>query len=457
MKKTGYLIIICLIIQPFIILSIAEDTTPPTITLQSPSTSETLVETMQTVIITYEDEGGIDTDSISLIVDGFDVTEWEETQISASKITYKTNEIFAWNNGNHTIEFIVVDLAGNIANQTWEFTVDTTMKGRIDPLVILTYILIGTAGVFAALGIIFLYFRITKGLTLEKFFARHPVKTNVFILYIPLIVGFLFILLILTIFKDLIILPPYGTEYIFVIGVFIAILPYAIYSQVQRRKLAKYEQAFSQFLFELADALRGGLDPTKAIIELSRTESGILKHHIESAADNIKLGRPFEEVMQAMAKPIKSELVKRYAGLIGDIAKIGGEPAQVIHRAAKDMDDFIKVGEERRRQLASQASIIYIAFGVLLIVVYQLLTMASEMTSFDLSMMDSELVTITTTSAPKMPMPLMKQRFLDMLLINSLGTGTIIGSFIDGHIKFGLIHSVLLTTLSIIFFVTVIL
>ena len=446
-----------LLISAITIPSFAQETTKPIIALESPSDTEILVETQQTVVISYQDDSGINTDSITLIVDDFDVTDWEETTITETETRYKTSEIFPWKNGNHTVEFIIEDTEGNRANQTWQFTVDTAMKGRIDPMLILSYILIATAIAFIAVGIYILYLKITKGFTFEKFFAQHPIKTEIFTIYLPVIAGFLFILLTLTVFKDLISLPPYGTEYVFVIGIFIAIIPYAIDSQLRRKKITKYEQAFSQFLFELADAMRGGLDPTKAIIELSTTEAGILKNHLQSAADNIKLGRPFDEVMQAMAKPIKSDLIQRYAGLIGDTSKIGGEPAQVIHRAAKDMDDFIKIGEERRRQLLSQASIIYIAFAVMLIVIYQLMNMASQLTGFDLSQIESELIQLDLSSTPKMPMHIMKQRFFDLLIINSLGTGTIIGSFIDGHFKYGLVHSVILTTISVLFFVIMIL
>jgi flagellar protein FlaJ len=249
-------------------------------------------------------------------------------------------------------------------------------------------------------------------------------------------------------------MPIYSLEYVIVLGLFIGMAPYAIDAQLERRKILKYERSYSQFLFEIADAMRGGLDPAKAVVELAKTNAGILKDNLKRASDSIRLGRPFNEVMISMIKPIKSDLIRRYATLIGETAKIGGDPAIVIHRAAKDMDDFIKVSQERRRQLATQTTTIYIAFGVLLLVLYQLISIFPNLGSIDISLLGAEDVQSAKASTiTRMNPILIKQRFLDLLLINSIGTGTIIGSFIDGKIKYGLIHSLILVAVSVLFFV----
>jgi flagellar protein FlaJ len=239
-----------------------------------------------------------------------------------------------------------------------------------------------------------------------------------------------------------------------VIVIFIAIAPYAIESQIERRLTGKYEKAYAQLLFEIADAMRGGLDPTKAIIELSKTDTSILKKRLKIAADNIRIGRPFHEVMPAMARDIKSELVQRYATIIGETSRIGGDPAIVIHRAAKDLDDFIKINKERRRQLTTQATIVYIAVAVLLIVLYQLIILFPSLGSIDLNLLGtSNLEKIGPSAISRMSIIEVKQRFFDLCLINAVGTGTVIGAFIDGHFKYGLIHSLILTAVSAVFFV----
>jgi len=464
MKKRQTISVTLIILLTLLVavpINVVGDETPPTITLIEPT--KTIITTSQPIVkINITDDSGVNTDSIRLQDEKFDVTEWEETTISNNQITYQTSEIFAWEDGIHNLTVTVEDIHGNQASKTFKFTIDTTYKEAseegINVFFIIQMIIIGTIIAFLAISLYILYLKKTKNFTFEKFFAQHPIKKEVFVIYIPIIIAFLFTILSLAYVTSTPGMSAFAPEYVLVLGFFIAIGPYAVDAQLERRIIKKYEQAYAQLLFEIADAMRGGLDPTKAIIELSTTDTSILSDRLKAAADNIKLGRPFDHVMKAMADQIKSELVKRYATLIGDTSKIGGEPSMVIHRAAKDMDDFIKVGQERRRQLMSQAVTIYIAFGVLLIVLYQLITMFPSLGSIDVGLMGSTNLESAGSGGgvDRMSFTTIKQRFFDLLLMNSIGTGTIIGSFIDGHIKFGLIHSIILVAVSVVFFVVMI-
>ena len=465
MKKNIPLLISILILLVLPIpQTVAQDTQPPQLTLIQPTTSTPITNTTPTVTIQISDNSSIEMSSITVEVDSYlPVTDWEETTITQNQISYTVSEAFAWKNGNHTLSVTISDTEGNQATQEWTFYVNTSYippgaQQGINIFFIIQFIIGGTAVTLAAIGIYILYLKKTKNFTFEKFFAQHPIEKEVFILYLPIVLAFLFTMLALAYVTSTPTMPVFAPEYVLIIGFFIAVAPYAIDAQLERKKISKYEKAYAQLLFEIADAMRGGLDPTKAIIELASTDTSILKDKLKAAADNIKLGRPFDHVMKAMAEPIKSDLVKRYATLIGDTSKIGGEPSMVIHRAAKDMDDFIKVNQERRRHLISQAMTIYIAFGVLLIVLYQLITMFPTLGSIDVSLLGSSSLESAGTNqvVERMSFTTIKQRFFDLLIINSIGTGTIIGSFIDGHIKFGLIHSIILVAVSVVFFVVMI-
>jgi archaellum biogenesis protein FlaJ (TadC family) len=443
-------------------ISAQDDNIPPEITIISPQEATTITNQTPSIIAQYTDDSGIDIATIKITVDRFDVTEWEETTITATSITYTIPQIFKLKNGNHTVTIEISDIHKNHAVKTWTFTVDTsrstTEEQGIDPLTIIIDIFIGAIIFFVIFILYILYLKKTKKFTFKKFFARHPIKREVIILYIPLIISFFVTLFGLAIVSRTPDLTPFSSEYIVIIGIIIAILPYALHAQFDRRKKAKYERAFAQFLFEMADAMRGGLDPTKAVIELSTTHEGVLKNHLKKAADNIQLGRPFDEVMASVAKPLKSDLINRYSSLIGDTSKVGGETSQVIHRAAKDMDDFLKINQERRRQLTTQTTTIYIAFAVLLIILYQLIIMFPSLGSINMGLLgQTNLENIENNTVTRMSTELMKRRFFHLMIINSLGTGTVIGAFIEGKIKYGLLHSIILTITSVLFFIILIL
>lgn len=446
-------------------LASAQDNTPPTITIITPERQATVNTTTPLIEVTYTDEeSGIDVTSITFVVDGIDVTSFDETEYDDTSLTYRPPELLRLEDGNHTVQLSVADNEENTQVINWEFYVDTTLQEieeeGIDLFTIIYYILLGSIIVFIAFILYILYLKKTKNFTFHKYFIQHPVQKEYIAIYLPLVIAFTFTILSLAYVTSTPDLPQFSLEYVIVIGIFIGVTPYAIDSQLERRLTLKYERAFSQFLFEMADAMRGGLDPTKAIIELAKTETGVLKHHIQRAADNIKLGRPFDEVMGAMVRPIKSDLIQRYARLIGETSKVGGETAQVIHRTAKDMDDFIKINQERRRQLTSQVTTIYIAFAVLLVVLYQLITMFPSLGNIDIGLLgtsDIESAGQGANLGAQMSVLTMKRRFFHLVLINSFGTGLIIGEFIEGKIKFGLVHSLIMITASVLFFAILIL
>lgn len=435
----------------------------PLIIRTTPEEGSTISTTLPQITIEYFDINGIDIDSITLIVNTFDVSTWEETKKTQTNTTYNPPEFLSFKDGNHTITISLSNLQGETTTYSFLFKVDTTLQTieettRFDIFSLIKTIIILTIAAFTIFALYILYLKKTKKFTFKKYFAQHQIDPDIFILYIPLIISFLFTIFGLAIASNTADMAEFSMEYIIIAGIFIAILPYAIYAQIQRKTTEKYERAFSQFLFEMADAMRGGLDPTKAIIELSKTETGILSKHLKRAADAIKMGRPFDEIVTAMVRNIKSNIIQRYAALMGETSKVGGETSQVIHRTAKDMDDFIKVYHERRRQLLGQSFIIYIAFAVLLIILYQLLIMFPGFEGMDASLLGSSGIDAATAqrTITRMDFFTIKQRFFHLVLVNALGTGTIIGMFVDGNIKYGLMHSLILLITTVVFFTVMI-
>ncbi len=462
-KRLGLIIIILIIISIFIPGSTAQDDQYPEIKIIYPPANQSIPYTTPEIKAEFKSLFQIDLSKVKIVVDNKDVSDWDETTIREDYVAY-TPSVLRLRDGNHTVKVSVTDASGQSNEIEWTFKVDTTIvieedTNGIDVFGIIIYILIGTMLFFLILGIYIFYLKRTKKFTFRKYFAQHPVHKEYFLLYLPIGIAFFFIILGFLYVSSAKELSPFSYEYVFIIGFFIAIIPYTIETIIEKRKLLNYERAFSQLLFEIADAMRGGLDPAKAIIELATTDTSILQDQLRRAADAVRMGRPFDEVMKTLVKPIDSDLVKRYASLIGEASNIGGETSTVIHRAAKDMDDFIKVNMDRRRQLMMQVTTIYIAFGVLIIILYQLLSIFPSLQGMDLSLLgvsNPEDFEGTTTST-RMGILSLKRRFFHVVLFNSIGSGVIIGELVDGKVKYGLIHAIVLTTASTIFFVLFIL
>jgi len=426
----------------------------PTITIRMPQPNETIHTDQPTIRVNYSSDVEIIPTYVTLKIDGHEIG-FGITKTSTS-LTFVPIPQYHLADGLHNVSVEVYDANLKNASVAWSFVVNTTgmTAAATNLFEIVTYILIGSLLFIVAFCLYILYLKKTRKFTFKKFFAKHPVKTEVKYIYIPMVIGFFFTIFLLIFIGTLSHPPRYVAEYAVITGFLIAVIPYTIHSQRERWRMARYERAFAQFLFEMADAMRGGLDPLKAITEISMTHTGALKASLKKAAENIKMGRPFEEIMMAMTKPIKSDLIQRYATLIGDTSKIGGETSLVIYRAAKDMDDFIKISQERRRQLSGQTFTIYIGFGVILAILYLLINIFPSMGELNISLLSSTSVSNIKNQATvnRISQALMKQRFFHMMLVYSIGTGTVIGMFVDGKIKNGLLHSIILTVTSVIVF-----
>ncbi len=194
------------------------------------------------------------------------------------------------------------------------------------------------------------------------------------------------------------------------------------------------------------------------MIELAGTHTNILRKQLRIAADGIQVGRPFDTVLKNMVVPMKSALITRYAELIADASTVGGETAAVVHRAAKDLDDFIKIDLERRNALTLPVAVLYVAFGVLMAVLFALLSIEPSLGSVSLSIISGGANPLSSsgggapTTIPKISYSTLEQRFFDLMMINSIGTGVIIGAFTEGKPKYGLLHSLALLVVTIVAF-----
>lgn len=438
-----------------------------TIIPMSPGPNSTISSQTPLLKATFSDSiGVVDIHSVAILVDSYDETLLPGYNVSTTWVSLQIQPLLRLANGVHNISISATDSKGLQAQVSWSFTVNTSLVSSspltsISPNSVLFDIgVIGLIAVAGAGGYI-LYLRRTRNFTFRKYFATHPVKKQYFTLYIPGVAAVLFVFIGLVYVANTPHPPLLATEDVFAGGLFIGLTAYAFDARREKAQIRAYERAFAQFLFEMADAMRGGIDPAKAIIELSKTYRNILRKPLRIAADSLRLGRRVEDVLRDMAAPMKSPLISRYAGLIADATNVGGETSTVVYRAAKDMDDFIKIEVERNKQLTLPVAVLYISFGVLMAVLFALLSIAPSLGSISFSILSGGSSPLSGGSGsgaaaavivPKLSASTLEQRFADLMMINGFGTGVIIGAFTEGRIKYGLLHSLALTAATLIAF-----
>jgi len=433
----------------------------------SPGPNSTTPSTTPTIQADFKDSAGaVNPSSVLLFVDQENVTGVQSVTVTPLKITYTPPSILALKNGPNNVTIIASDTVGNTATVTWNFTVNTNLTAAgssifsgVQPGTIILYIAVGTAVLGAAMGGYILYLKQTTRFTFRRYFATHSVERKYLVVYLPFALAFIVLLIGLDYVYNTPGLSPEAPAFVFIAVAFVALTAWGIDSRHELNRTRAYERAYAQFLFELADAMRGGIDPAKAIVELAKTQSNIMSKQLRIAADGIRLGRPFEDVLREMAVPMNSTLINRYASLIADATNVGGEIATVVYRAAKDMDDFVKIEEEREKALSLPVAIIYIAFAILMAVLFALLYIAPELGQLNISFVGASPLSSTgghsTALVPRLDSVTLQERFFELMLINALGTGAIIGAFTEGRARYGILHGLALMAATAVAFVII--
>jgi len=468
----GVLLLVAGLLAPFAHASIPGTDHPSaagqlSIVSLTPAPNSTVSSTSTTISASFQDTSGasVNPASVFIWVNLENVTSVDTVTITPQKITYTPPSILALHNGINNVTIDASDSLGNTASVTWNFTVNTNLTttsnpfSGVKPAVIVFDTAVIAAIVGAGVGGYILYLKQTSRFTFRRYFATHPVKTKYLVVYVPAVAAFLVILLGLDYVYNTPGLPTEAPDYVIIIGIFVALTAFGIDSRREMHRTRAYERAYSQLLFEMADAMRGGIDPAKAIVELSKTHSNILRKPLRIAADGIRLGRPFDVVLREMAVPMNSDLISRYSSLIADATGVGGEIATVVYRAAKDMDDFVKIEEEREKQLMLPVAVVYIAFGVLVAVLIALIYIAPQLGTLNINFLGGNPLAgagsgkaVAGSTVPPLSQSALRERFFELLIINGLGTGAIIGAFTEGRARYGILHSLgLVAGIAIVF------
>lgn len=231
-----------------------------------------------------------------------------------------------------------------------------------------------------------------------------------------------------------------------VVAFVIATLPYSIDVLMQKRRLKKQEVAFSQLLYKLSELMRGGIDPIKGIISISRGELGAIKKEVQDCASSLVLGHSLEYAMDRLNAAIGSKLVSKYIDIIVQAAHTGGNVSDLVFRTSEDMRAVISLERDKESNLKQYAIVFYLAQGIMIMLVYILSTsllpmvqtMGQGMGNMGGGMSSMGGLTIGSQGLSDINF---KLGFFHMIILNALLGGMIIGMITEGDLKQGLKHA----------------
>jgi len=240
---------------------------------------------------------------------------------------------------------------------------------------------------------------------------------------------------------------PHNFDIVLVVGLLVGLTPFAVDTYRAERRRRKNEADFADFLFEMSELIRGGIDPVKAVNTLAEGDLGSITKQVKIASKQMQIGYTFEQAMRNLSNTLHSSLISRYVDLVIQASYSGGGVSNLIQRASADMSTFIALEGEKRSGLAQYTMILYVGQVVLValaaILVIQFvpeLSGISALTSGSVTggfLSNSDITTV----------PLERDLFF-LCILNGLLGGLVIGKISEGRIKHGVKHSLILVLIA---------
>jgi flagellar protein FlaJ len=242
---------------------------------------------------------------------------------------------------------------------------------------------------------------------------------------------------------------PHNLDLLVVVTMVVGLGPYS-YDETRRGRMQrKYEEDFTDFLFELSELVRGGIDPIKATITLSEGNLGSITKQVKVVAKQMLIGYTFEQAMRNLSLSLRSPLIDKYIDLVIQASYSGGSVANLIQRASFDLGTFLSIEREKREGLAQYRVILYtgqvVLIGLCVVLVVMFLPSLADISTIGSTSLSSSILGSSDIAS----VPLERDLFYLVMISGFLG-GLVIGKISEAKIVHGIKHGLILVVIAFI-------
>lgn len=235
---------------------------------------------------------------------------------------------------------------------------------------------------------------------------------------------------------------------VIIISAIIAALPVVVFEYIRYQHVKNLEDRFPQFLIDLVESVRAGMNIPQALKHVSKNDYGPLTPHIRKIAAQVDWGVPLEDALLRFAKRSGSRLIGRMVATIIESHKFGGNLIDIFESISETSLQIERLREERKLYLQSQMTTGYVIFFVFLAVL--------------IGMQRFLIPSLTGISAVKgekamkiSPEELQAQyrfMFRNLVIIQAVFAGLVVGKMSEGSVMAGIKHSFILFVIGFIVF-----
>jgi len=246
------------------------------------------------------------------------------------------------------------------------------------------------------------------------------------------------------------IIPVLSGLDLFVFGVLGCIGPVGFYNHYKSKQKKEVQERLPDFLRDIANSCASGMTIFDSIRSASEGEYGALTPELKMMVSQLSWGIPINEALNNFAKRINTNETKRLAITIIKALEIGGNTSAVFNAAAKEIDQIVRVEQQRRLEMSMYSMVIFISFFVFLAVIL-IINSTIFAAIYDLgeqmggqSIGNMQIAQINPSEVTSM--------FFAFVFVQSIGGGLLGGYMMEGTLSSGVRQAFALVLISFITF-----
>jgi len=222
---------------------------------------------------------------------------------------------------------------------------------------------------------------------------------------------------------------------------------------LKNRSVKGMEDNFRVFLDDLRDLLQAGVNVADALNIVARNDYGPLTVYVHRLAAKVKLGIPFEKAMLATFGEIRSMLIRKIITVISQTLRSGGNFMKVFTTSAQYVEKIERLKKQRNSRTMSTLFNAYIMFYVFVLIIIAMqvyfIPMIADTPSISADLLSGDLSAISQSAEQEKPKIDFSVHFLNLLIVQSLFAGPMIGKISENSLVGGLKHSLILLSTSV--------
>ena len=226
--------------------------------------------------------------------------------------------------------------------------------------------------------------------------------------------------------------------------IIVALTPYTVAVAINTNYESKIERDLPLFFRELAESVRSGVPLIKAIEEISARGSGPLREEMRRVAFRTALGVTLEDSLKMLTDKVDIYSTKVMSAILNEAYASGARVIDVLETAGDVYSVLFAFELERKAKIAPYAWTVYIALILFLVI-------STVLTEIFFKPLSAFAVGVPFLKGTIMS-DIYEVIFYYVSLLESIFGGLIVGKMRAGKVSRGFIHSIILVSITALFY-----